>query len=799
MWRRVRLAFVSWAAWLVLPITAGADEKSPPLERAKAVLAQLEGELALPGLHEPVEVLRDRWGVAHIYAANQDDLFFAQGVVAAQDRLFQMDWWRRTARGELAEVLGSSAVDGDRFARLMRYRGDLDAEWASYGPDARAIAVAFTRGINAYLEHLGDRLPIEFQRLGYRPQPWQPEDCLGRMAGVVMTRNFRFEIERAALIAAVGIDLARKLSPTEPVRPFAPVPGLDLSGAGSTVLTGFDAATRTLDLSKVDVSGFDGGSNNWVIDGSRSTSRKPLLANDPHRAVALPSLRYLVHLNGAGWNVIGGGEPALPGVAIGHNERIAWGITLVGMDQSDLYVEETHAADPRKYRVGDQWQSMQVVREKLAVRGQASPVEVELCFTRHGPVLYEDRARHQAYALRWVGSEPGTAGYLGSLALDQAGNWDEFLAAAARWKLPAENLVYADVDGNIGWVAAGLTPKRAAGDGLLPVPGTSDEFEWQGFLSIDELPQEYNPAEHYLATANQNITPPGHLYPLGLEWAPGFRHEEIESRLDQHASWDLDACCHLQLDQTSLPGRVLAGLARGLKFREPHLREAAQQLAQWDARASADSSAALVYVLWWEELMSRFFGRHLPANTPPSVTSFVKDRGATVLLTALEHPDRGWFGAHPTASRDLLLRETFARAVERLNAMADERRASGSIAWGDVHQAVFRHPLATLGADDARLFDLPAVPCGGDNFSPDQSRWNAKFEHTHGATYRQVFDLADWDRGLATSAPGQSGQPGSPHYADLLPLWQAGEYFPLAFSRPKVDEVTQHRLMIKPR
>ncbi len=393
--------------WLPVRDAPGKGQPEAMLEDAKRVLAKLEGELSLAGLREPVEVLRDRWGIAHVYAGNAHDLFFAQGFVAAQDRLFQLELWRRHAAGEMAELLGPQAVEGDRFARLMKYRGNMEAEWTSYSPDTKEIATAFVQGINVCIDKFGDRPPIEFQLLGIRPRKWQPQDVLGRMAGLVMSRNFRTEIERARLIGAVGIEKARWLAPIDPPANLAPaIPEEELKAIDGRILAGYEAATRTLSFRPPKTE-----SNNWVVAGSRSVSGKPLLASDPHRAIALPSLRYLIHLHAPGWNVIGSGEPALPGVAIGHNDRIAWGFTIVGVDQADIFVEETNPQDPGQYKVGDRWEKMTIHRETIGVKGERDR-QVELRWTRHGPVLFQDSKRQRAYALKWVGHEPGGAAYL---------------------------------------------------------------------------------------------------------------------------------------------------------------------------------------------------------------------------------------------------------------------------------------------------------------------------------------------------------------------------------------------------
>ncbi len=782
-------------------LSAQAAETPESLQKkATAVLAQLEGEIKIPGLKEPVEVLRDRWGIPHLYARNADDLFFAQGFVAAQDRLFQIDLWRRIGVGETAAVVGKQGLEADRFARLLKYRGNLDAEWASYSPDARRIATAFTRGINAYIDHLGDRLPVEFQLLGIKPAKWQPEDCLGRMSGIIMTRNFQNELARAELVATIGVEKAWRIAPTDPARDYAPAPGLDLAGIDRSILAGYNAATRPPHPFPLFPGGRGGrgeggddGSNNWAIDGTLSASGKPLMASDPHRTIALPSLRYLVHLNAPGWNVIGSGEPGLPGVALGHNERVAWGFTIVGTDQADVYVEETNPADATQYRVGDRWEKIHILHEKVTVRGEAQPVEMELRFTRHGPVIHEDAKRHQAYALKWAGAEPGGAAYLGSLALDRAQNGREFVAALRAWKTPSENMVYADVDGNIGWVAAALTPVRKGWDGLLPVPGAKGTYEWQGFLSVPELPQMHNPAKHYVATANHNILPTGYKQAIAYEWAPSYRFNRIQQRLEEKKKFTLEDCQSIQHDITSLPGLALVRLCKQVDLQAPDLRPYVELLAAWDGVLSTDSRAGALYGVWLQELLNAFYRDRVPAR----LLDFVSLRsGVPVLLAVLEKPDTVWFGERPVEARDRLLRTTFRSAVSKLKELLPGEDKDWS--WGRLHTTTFHHPLASLGPVYAKAFNLGPVPRPGDAHTPNAATYNAKFEHTSGATYRHVLDLADWDRGLATSAPGQSGQPGSPHYGDLLPLWQKDEYFPLAFSRAKVEQVTRHRLILQP-
>ncbi len=785
--RRTLRIFLCCSAFLFsgAPFISGAETSEQILARAKTVLSQVEGDLRLPGLIAPVEVLRDRWGIVHIYATNSHDLFFAQGFVAAQDRLFQIDMWRRIGNGETAEILGEQALEGDRFARLMLFRGDLQAEWKSYSPDTQDIATAFTQGINAHIDHAGAKLPIEFQIAGYAPKKWKPEDVLSRMSGIIMTSNWQREIARARLIAKVGIEQARLIAPTDPARNYGPVPELDLNVISPEIAHGYGVATRPLKFT-TNMS----ESNNWVVDGTLSASGKPMLASDPHRALALPSLRYMVHLHAPGWNVIGSGEPALPGVAIGHNEDIAWGFTIVGTDQADLYVEQTDPQDPRKYRVGEAWEPMRIVHDTIRVKGR--DVAVELRFTRHGPVIHQDAEKHLAFALRWAGSEPGGAAYLGSLAVGRAHNRAEFMKALESWKVPCLNFVYADVTGMIGWVAAALTPIRQGWEGLLPVPGAAGKYEWQGFLTVPELPQAFAPEQHWLATANHNILPPGYAREIAYEFDPGYRFQRIKQRLLEKPKFTLEDFQSLQHESTSLPARELIPLLKAVEL-SADLNPFAALLKGWDGELSKESHAGPLYAVWLQELDTAFYATRLPKEIRMERGDL---RNIAFMLKQLSHPTEALFGPQPTQVRDELLRQSFIQAVARTRKLVGDNPQQWH--WGQLHTATFKHPLASLGLAYEQALNLGPVSRSGDGHTPNNTRYNETFQQIHGASYRHVLDLADWDRGLATNTPGQSGQPGSPHYGDLLPLWADAKYIPLAYSRQKVEEVMQNRLTLRP-
>lgn len=767
----------------VFALAPAAADEADLASRARAVLSQTSGTIRVAGLSRPVTVLRDPWGVPHIYAETQGDLFFAQGFVAAQDRLWQLEMWRRAGMGEMAEVLGPEALGRDRFARLLRYRGDLAAEYASYAPDAKEIIESFVRGVNAWIEASRGRRPIEFQLTGIEPEPWTPAVVLSRVAAWEVTLNAGSELQRAVLGEKVGWDVVDEILPTDPPRPLAREPRADLGGIDQKVF----ALPRSLSAPLE----FPDGSNNWVVDGTLSTTGKPLLANDPHRGLRLPSLRWLVHLVGPGWNVIGAGEPALPGVAAGHNDRVGFGFTVVGIDQQDLYVVETHPRRPDRYLYQGRWERMRVERERIAVKGKRRPVVAELKFTVHGPVIHEDRKRRRAWVLRWVGSEPGTAGYLASLSLNRARSWPEFQKALERWKVPSENLVYADVDGNIGWQVAGLTPVRRGWSGLLPVPGDG-RYEWEGFLPASELPAVLNPPSHFLATANHNILPPGYPHALAFTWGePSRFHRLVEVLGAPGSKFTVADFERLQHDEVSLPARRIVALLREVEGVSEELRPFVDLLAGWDGAVGRDSAAAALYEMWMTKLPAAIVGDRVPKD----VRSLAEDRlGPARLAALLREPSSRWFGEDPRAGRDTAIVGSLEKAV----AETKEKLGADPAAWrwGALHKLALRHPLATDGERKA-LFDLSPVELGGDGNTVNV-RVGEGFAVGHGASFREILDVADWDRSLATSVPGQSGQPGNPHYADLLALWAEGKYFPLLFSREAVEGAAKERLVLAP-
>lgn len=745
----------------------------------------------VPGLQQPAEIVVDPWGIAHIRAGTRRDVFFVQGFNAGRDRLWQLDIWRKRGLGLLAADFGPGFLAQDRAARLFLYRGDMDAEWAAYGTDeARAITEAFAAGLNAWVaatEADPGLLPPEFAVMGTRPARWEAADVV-RVRSHGLVRNVLSEAARAQVLARADLrtDAARKQ--IEPQWETIIPDGLDPACITPEVLDVFRLATARLDVTparmaatldeawrwtKVTELGdvYAEGSNNWAVASARTGTGRPILASDPHRAHALPSLRYIVHLTGPGIDLIGAGEPALPGISLGHNGHAAFSLTIFPMDQEDLYVYETDGAG--RYRYGDGWEAMRVLTETVAVKG-APDQTVDLKFTRHGPVVFEDPAARRAFVVRSVWFEPGASAYFTSLACMEQKTPASFRAALEKWIAPSVNQVYADADGNIAWFAAGYAPIRPNWDGLLPVPGDG-RYEWAGFHTAVDLPSAVNPARGFVATANEMNLPPD--FPIderriGFEWSEHARIDRIVEVLATQNRHSLDDAMALQVDDLSIPARRVRSLLDGIP--------GAGLLTDWDCRLGRDSPAAALFEVWWT--------RHLkPAllaliAPDPAVRALLVPADHETLLALLEQPDER------LPDRDGVLTRSLRAAAAECAVLLGAEQAGW--AWGRLHHGRFPHPLA---ATSAALPGVGPLAKGGSGSTVMNASYRpGDFRVTAGASFRMVLDVGAWDNSRAINAPGQSGNPESPHYADLAPRWAAGEYVPLLYSRTTVDDAAEH-------
>ena len=669
------------------------------------------GRFTVDALKSRAEIVIDRWGIPHIRADNLHDLFVAQGFNAARDRLWQLDLWRKRGLGQVAADLGPGFLVQDQAARRFLYRGDMAAEWTSYAPDAEAICTAFVSGINAYVtltEREPKRLPPEFTLLGNRPALWNPEDVV-RIRSHGLTRNALSEVLRANVLPGAGpvADLLRKkIEP--PVAPHQ-ADGLDLHHIPLEVLDLFKLATASVtcqperlaasleqagawtkvnDLGDVIQDAMWQGSNNWVVQGRRTESGRPALASDPHRTHAVPSLRYLVHLCAPGFDAIGAGEPAVPGIAIGHNGRIAFGLTIFGADQEDVYVYETHPNDPHLYRYGENWEPMRLVEERFAVKGYPDQTSV-LKFTRHGPVVFEDVAEQRAFAIRSVWFEPGSAAYLASLSAMRAKTFDEFRDALRRWGAPSVNQIYADTDGRTAWLPVGYTPVRNNWNGLLPVPGDG-RYEWAGFLDPDLLPRVSDPPSGYLATANEMNLPvdwPHGERPVGFEWVENSRATRINEVLTADTCHSISASCALQTDVLSVPARRVGAILTELVPLDARTARGLELLRSWDHRLAVGSAAAALFEVWWtKHLKPAVFAHFVP---DAAIRRLLVPGDAESLLDVLERPGDSP-GTLPVATRNELMLASLAGALEECEAKMGADITKW--AWGRLHHGYLNMP-----------------------------------------------------------------------------------------------------------
>jgi len=782
----------------------------------------------LPGLDQPVEILKDRWGIAHIYAESEHDLFFAQGYSAARDRLFQLEIWRRQATGTVAEILGPRELRRDIGTRLFQFRGDLEQELNHYHPRGSLIIRAYVDGINAYVDQaLADEslLSMEFQMLGIRPGHWTPEVVVSRHQGLLM--NITSELNWGRAVAAIGPDAVKALANFHPKEPdIALDPSIDGSLLSEDILGLYNAFRGPVRFRPEDViveyraeedndepeqlgqqvaatdpdiagpplwdKAKDDGSNNWIVSGDITESGYPIMANDPHRVQAAPSLRYWVHLVGPGWNVIGGGEPVLPGVSIGHNEFGAWGLTVFFTDNEDLYVYDTNPSDSNEYRYRGEWESMTVIEESIPVEGRGTE-SVELKYTRHGPVVFEDEKNHKAYAVRAAWMDVGGSPYLASLRMDQAESWEEFREASNYSNLPGENMVWADRDGTIGWQAVGIAPLRRNFSGLVPVPGDG-RYEWDGYLPIKAKPHVVNPSEGFFATANESNTPPDYEYwdAIGFEWSDSYRSDRAAEVLGGGRRWNMMDMMRLQTDEVSIPARTISPMLDELRSPDPLVERFRQELGSWDYTIAKESITAGVYVAW-ERRISRNLYELL---VPQSARAYIRSLSMTRQIEWLTYPD-GRFGEDPIAGRDNLL----IRSLEEAVAGLAERLGSDTSQWQygqlDYKHVLLRHPLSgAVNAETRELLEVGPVPRGGYGYTLNQTGMGDN--QTSGASFRIIVDTSDWDRTVGMNNPGQGGYPGHPHYEDLFELWAQDRFHPVFFTREKVESVTGLRLDLRP-
>jgi penicillin G amidase len=797
--------------------------------RAHACLPQLDGTIVLPGIAAPVEVLRDAQGVPHLRAQSLNDLMFVQGYVTAQDRLWQMDLSRRLARGELSEIFGKRTLEHDIENRKLGLSEAADHGVNGLDPASRRVLAAYARGVNAFIAGHLNHLPIEFVLLHYRPQPWREADSIGVALNMAKTLNssWRTDVMRKRIRRKLPADLYADLFPdrspldhpvAEPVSGPIKVAHPDATGALTTAgllhlpvhlpatsaplwdppigQIEFALLPHQQNLSRLDPTlsallasdqepDLAFGSNNWVLSGAHTRSGKPLLVNDPHLGHSIPSVWYEVELEAPELHATGVSLPGGPLVIIGHNEHIAWGMTNTGPDVQDIYLETFKPEDPRKYLVKGRWVDAEMRQEHIKVR-ESSEVDLTVKSTRHGPVIGE--ASPYAMALKWTALQPHAITFA-FLKIDRARNWQEFTEAIRQFTGPQQNMVYADVEGNIAYYAPGWVPIRASGDGSLPVRGDTDEQEWLGYVPFEDLPHSYNPPGGIIVTANSRVVPDGYPYFLTHTWAAPWRTARIFQMLEAGANFDVESMLRIDMDVHSLEDIDLAHevlKAAGARPPDnPEVRFAVNALRDWDGNATADSKATLIC----EVTRSILLDRILRPKLGDGASQYHWVLGFTFVENAVRHNWTRWLPPDDPDFNMTLMR-SLETAVQRVPQLVGSRNPR-DWNWGKTIPLTFHHPLDRLPVGK-RIFDVgPFIQAGtGTTVKATTS--------LSGPSMRMVVDFSDLDNSVNNITLGESGQVFSPHYRDQFPAWYAGHSFPMLFSDAAVSKGAVHRLRFLP-
>jgi len=778
-------------------------------------LPTISGTVKFAGLSAPATITRDTYGVPHIVAANVEDLYAAQGYVHAQDRLFQMLQLRTAGQGRLAEVLSPAFVDTDRFLRTVGFHRAARAEWEQTTPEVRKALEAYARGINEFLRTHGDALPLEFNILGIGMEEWQPIDSLvfGKLQAWELSDSWDNDILAADLRKKIGPERAAVLLPDYPKEGPFMVPG---ANSGS-LLRALEAYNRNVRPNLPNFGLSELGSNNWVIDGTKSATGKPLLANDPHLGVRNPSIWYQVHLSTSDgkYDAVGFSFAGVPGIITGHNRDIAWGVTNTGTDVQDLFLEQLDPqAHPGQYLSGDKWLPLQVVTETILVKGGEPITHTVRIVPEHGPLIsdalditstMESAVGTQPFSLQWTASKPGRI-LEAVYDLQTASNWQQFRAALSKWTVPGQNFVYADREGNIGYQMTGEVPIRKKGDGSAPVPGWTGEYDWTGTIPFDDLPRAYNPPDHFIATANNKPFGPDYKHNIPGGWAAPWRAARIVEMLKEKDKLSADDFKRMLMDTRSPLARKVAPLLAGLNAQDEPAKAAAQMFKDWDGDLKADSTTAAIYGVFSQRVLSETFGDELGEDL---LIEYLAVGGASglrsfeLLLDKPEDPFWDRTGTSEKEKRDDILLAALTGSLADLRLVLGDNIQEWQ--WGKIHTITPAHPF---GAQPmlSGLFNLQAVPLGGDGttvavapislaapFSITKS-----FSVRNHQSYRLIMDTSDWSKSEAIYATGQSGQPYSKHWGDMLPLWQKGEYNPLLYTKQDIDAKTEGVLTLTP-
>ena len=760
------------------------------VQTIKKSLPQTSGEIVLEGLKNDVEIIRDTYGVPHIYAKNEPDLYFALGYAMAQDRLWQMEFLRRLGHGQLSEVLGEELVKVDRFFRTIGAAGVN----RKIPDDLAFLPESFADGVNAYLKTHADRLPFEFKLLRYKPQPWTAEDYLAILKVVSwgLSNGWKVDLTAARILEKLGTEKWREAFPVWPDHAplIIPEESRALSELSASFLKTICFAERLTGFST------SAASNNWVVSGKKSVTGKPILANDPHLGLTNPSFWWEAHMVCPTINVSGFAIPGVPGIAIGHNLNVAWGVTNVMVDDVDFYVEKINPQNPRQYWLKDRWEDMKVREETIRVKGR-EPVKAEILLTRHGPIVSDGKGSNErAISARWAfteGLQPGQAAYL----LVKAKNIQEVKEALKYWELPSQNLVFADVSGNIGYWCCATIPIRSKGFGILPMPGWTEEYEWKGYVPFEERPHRINPKENFIATANNKVTGDSYPYFISHYWEPVDRITRIHQLLKAKERLSVDDFKTMQQDIYSvLASEMVPKMIQVLerRFTDEEGRKAKEVLSKWDFIMDKDSVGACLFEVTFRKMMDNIFRDELgeelfyeylrTSTFPPSALRMMIRKGSSL-----------WFGKKS-------LEDILAMSMKQMFSELKEVMGSdmNKWTWGSIHSLTFEHVLGKKRLL-ARIFNLGPFRVGGSHLTVNMRYYSYEepYRVKHGVSERMIVDLSNIGGSLHVLPTGESGNLKSPHHQDQIDLYLGGRYHPAWTDRREVEKNGEATLILKPK
>ena len=802
---------------------------------------QTSGTITVKGITAPVEITRDSKGIPHIYAQTTQDLFFAEGYTHAQERFWQMEFQRRVGSARLSELLDSTTLDTDIYLRTLGYRHLAEQEYAQVSPQAKLILDSYSAGVNAYISgRKPEELGLEFAFLKLQGvndpiEPWTPVDSLvwGHMMVYDQSDKLSYELDNLDKLMAVGQTMAADLRP--PYRQGRPVivPDEELGATGQPVQS---SAFSPADLNLIAglgpqieamgsspqladfISPLHGASNSWAISGKLTASGKPLLSNDPHMSINMPSIWYEVDLHCVKkspdciWNMEGYSLPGVPGILLGHNDRIAWGFTNAEFDSQDVYIEHVNPQNVNQYEVNGKWVDMDIRREEIKVLGQDQPTVLLVRSTRHGPIISDQLKTGRAgytvgdngpnlLALSVQSTDLRPMRTIEAvLNLDRAQNWNDFREALKQFDAGTQNIIYADVDGNIGYQLPGLIPIRAKGDGTLPVPGWNDDYAWTGFIPYDDLPREYNPAQGFIATSNNPQVTSKYPYFLGTEEDYGFREQRIVDLINQNkGKITIDTIKAMQRDAMSLSALETIPYLKDLQLGDARYTAARDRLLKWNGQMDATSPDAALYNYFWRELIADTFHDQLPQNEWPAGD----DNTAEIMYHLLQNKQSPWWDdiTTPTVeTRDDILVKAFKAGVD--DGIKDQGATIDNWQWGKMHTISFENAVlghSGIGVIES-MFNRGPYPAGGGQSVIDKIDWDATagFEASSAPAMREIVDLGNLNNSLMIFSGGESGHPFDAHYDDFIQKWLNFEYNPALWDKDKVDADAQARLTLSP-